>query len=233
MSDNNQTIDQRERWNDLDESSRIAAESAQTDVWTSMPGIIVSHERDKNTVTVQPALKLKRIKSDGTAEWIQIPELADVPIMYPGGGGATMTLPMKKGDEVLLNFSARNIDKWHQQGGVQEQNVPFRMHDMSDGFAVPGFRSQPRKLSNVNENAAEIRTDDGTMVIQFDPVAKKITVKSPANNIRFETPGLEVTGEIIAKCDSTKIHVSTHTHAQGNDSHGDTEVEVNPPTANS
>lgn len=232
MSDN-QTIDQRERWNDLEESGRIAGESGQSDVWTSMPGIIVSHEADKNTVTVQPALKLKHAKADGTSEWVQIPELADVPLQYPGGGGATWTFPLKKGDEVLLNFSARNIDKWHQQGGVQEQNVPFRMHDMSDGFAVPGFRSQPRKLSNVHTTKAQLRTDDGNTLIEFDPENNgNIRVRSTTNPILFEGD-LHVTGEIIAKFGTANIHVTTHTHAQPNDSAGDTEQETIKPTVGS
>jgi hypothetical protein len=212
MSDSNQNIDQRERWDDREEAGRISRDADRADTWTSMPGIVVAHDREKNTIKVQPALKLRKVKQDGTLEWVQIPELADVPLQYPGGGGATWTFPLKQGDEVLLNFSARNIDKWHQQGGVQEQNVPFRMHDLSDAFAIPGFRSTPRKLENISENAAELRTDDGSLVLQFDPVQKKFTIKSETNAVRIEG-NLDVTGEITAKAGTGQfVRMTTHRH---------------------
>lgn len=230
MSDN-PTFDQRERWNDLEEAARIATESALTDVWTAVPGIVTAHDRDKNTIKVKSALKLQHVKADGSTEWLEIPEMADVPLQYPGGGGATWTFPIKQDDEVLLVFASRNMDKWHQQGGVQEQNVPFRMHDMSDGFAIPGFRSSPRKLSNISANTAQLRTDNGQMVIDFDPIEKKITIKSPDNPVRIEAD-LHVTGEVKAKCDGGFVQLSTHRHTQPDDSDGDAEQPTNQPMAN-
>jgi hypothetical protein len=193
-SSGNTTIDQQQRWNDIQELISSSNDGQQSQIWTSMPAIVKKHN-DNGTIEVQPAIKQKHVKGDGNSEWLEHPPLKSVPIQYPGGGGASWTFPVKEGDEVLLCCASRNIDKWHEDGGVQEQMMPFRMHDMNDSFAIPGFRSQKRKLSEVHMKAAQLRTDDGKMVIEFDPDSKQITIKSPDKPVRIEG-SLEVTGEM-------------------------------------
>ena len=206
--------DQRERWDDPEEATRMALEAHRSDIWTALPVIFKSHDRDKNTVHVQPTVKLKHVKADGSSEWREFPTLEDVPVHYPGGGGMSMTFPIKDGDEGLVIFASRNIDKWWQEGGVQEQPAPFRMHDISDGFAIPGFRSQPRKLGNVSATTSQIRTDDGSMYIDFDPVNKKYTIHSMDNPVRIEGD-LEVTGDIVwFKGTGGDTRASTHKHTE-------------------
>jgi len=39
--------------------------------------------------------------------------------------------------------------------------VDTRSHHLSDGIFLPGLRSQPRDLKDINTEAAETRTDDG------------------------------------------------------------------------
>ena len=67
-------------------------------------------------------------------------------MVFPGGGGWSITFPVSKGDEALVVFASRCIDDWWQSGGVGIQ-PDLRMHDLSDGFAIIGPRSQPRKLN--------------------------------------------------------------------------------------
>jgi hypothetical protein len=87
-----------------------------------------------------------------------------------------MTFPVKDGDEGLVVFASRCIDKWWRDGGVQEQ-TEYRMHDLSDGFAIPGFRSQKRTLDNVSTTAVQLRSDDGKKYVELDDKGK-ITLKS-------------------------------------------------------
>jgi hypothetical protein len=223
-------IDPRERFLDWDEATKRDAEGHQSKIMTAFPVIIKKHDTDKNTVHAQPTIKLKRIKPDGSAEWVEIPTLEDMPILYPGGGGTTVTMPMAEGDEGLAVFSSRSIDKWWQQGGVQEQ-TDARMHDLSDGFIIPGFRSQPRRLKNVSASEWQLRTDEEnpTQMVSFNPQTKKVSIKSP-NPVDIDAPSLRCTGEVIAKYNSDNIHLTTHTHAQPNDIHGDTEQETIKPT---
>jgi hypothetical protein len=210
-------INPNERFEDPQEASRQEAQGNRSDIWTAVPVIFKKHNADKGTVSVQPTIKLKTAKPDGTTEWKEMPLLQDVPLLYPGGGGIVHTFPVKDGDEGLVIFSSRPIDKWWHEGGVQEQNE-FRMHDISDGFAIPGFRSQPKKLSNVSTTKHQIRTEDGKLYIELDPESGKLTIKSE-QEIKIDAPSLLVTGdiksekEIIAKAGDNQIKVSTHKHS--------------------
>jgi len=58
---------------------------------------------------------------------------------------------------------------------------------------------------------------------------KTVEIKG-TNSITFDGD-LRVKGNVIAGFGSTNKTLLNHTHAQGNDSHGDTEVETNSPTA--
>ncbi|MGC8050122.1 Gp138 family membrane-puncturing spike protein, partial [Salmonella enterica] len=78
----------------------------------------------------------------------------------------SMTFPVAQGDECLVVFASRCIDSWWQSGGIQEQ-AELRMHDLSDGFAILGFRSQPRALSNISTTSAQLRSDDGATFIDL------------------------------------------------------------------
>ena len=114
-----------------------------------------------------------------------------------------MTFPIAEGDECLVVFGARCIDAWWQLGGVQGQ-AELRMHDLSDGFVLAGVRSQPRAF-DVNTDAAQLRSDDGSTLIELNPTAQTIKMTAPNGatiNANTTINGtLHVTGAVT--CDST------------------------------
>lgn len=157
-------MDLRERgFENLEEIIRAAVEARQAEMWTALPGVVEEVDFQKQTMKVRPAIKSVQRKSDGSTENVELPMLQDVPIMFPSGGGMTMTFPIKKGDGVLVHFSSRPIDTHMQSDGVQNQ-IDARMHSLSDGFAMVGYRPEPRKLKNVPSDATQVRVDkaDGT-----------------------------------------------------------------------
>ena len=141
-------------------------------LWTALPGIVQVFDPVRLTCSVQPTINGTAIQQDGSTQPIQMPMLLDCPVMFPQGGGVSLTFPIAAGDEVLVVFASRCIDAWWQQGGVQGQ-AEFRMHDLSDGFVIPGCRSQPRKFT-ASATAAQLRTDDGSAFIELNPVSKAI-----------------------------------------------------------
>ena len=120
------------------------------------------------TVNVQPLIKIPVHLPDGEIETVELPMLLDVPVMFPCAGGFTITHPIQKGDECLVNFADRNIDLWWQSGGIQN---PFdtRKHDLSDGFAFFRPQSQAKKISSISTTDLEIRNDSNTCKIQIKP----------------------------------------------------------------
>lgn len=169
-------MDIRERLHDPEESLRAMLDGLQAKMWTALPCVVVSVDDDGQHATFQPAIKSIVRNPDGSTTPVDLPVLTSVPMQFPNGGGVGMTFPVKAGDEAMVVFSARPLDAWQQSGGTQAQ-IDARMHDLSDGLAMMGFRSSPRALQSVNSDAAEIRTDDGNTVISLkgDQVQVKAT----------------------------------------------------------
>jgi hypothetical protein len=164
-------------------------------VWTSLPCVVVSVDADGQHATFQPTVKSIQRNPDGTTTAVDLPVLPNVPMQFPGGGGVSMTFPVKTGDEALVTFSSRPVDAWHQQGGVQPQ-IDARMHDLSDGFAMMGFRSTPRALSGVSSTSTQIRSDDGLHVIDLHP-GTGLTLTSSGVSMAMTPAGIAFTGGTI------------------------------------
>ena len=136
------------------------------DLRVSIPGIIQSFDPIEQTVTVQPAIKERIIGPDGDLQMVNLPLLLDVPIVIPRAGGVVLTMPIQAGDECLVIFADMCIDAWWSQGGVQVQ-AERRRHDLSDGFAILGTWSQPRRISDYSTTSTQLRTEDGSQCIDI------------------------------------------------------------------
>lgn len=157
-----------ERMNDYEESLRSAVEGLLAGLWVASPGIVQDYNSAAQTVSVQPALQMPVRQPDGTIKMTTLPLLVDVPAQFFRGGGFSVTTPISKGDECLIIFANACIDAWWQQGGIQPP-MEARMHDLSDGFAILGYSSQPRVLSNVSTTSMQMRSDDGTVFVDASP----------------------------------------------------------------
>ena len=145
-----------------------AVNAAMANLWTCLPCEVLEYDAGAVTVNVQPLIKIPVYLPDGEVETVELPMLLDVPVMFPCAGGFTITHPIQKGDECLVNFADRNIDLWWQSGGIQN---PFdtRKHDLSDGFAFFRPQSQAKKISGISTTDLEIRNDSNTCKIQIKP----------------------------------------------------------------
>lgn len=156
------------------------------DLKVAAPGIIQSVNYEKQTCTVQLAIR-EKLNFDGNLEWVEIPQLLDVPFFIYSGGGYCLTLPISKGDDCLVVFGDNCMDAWWQSGDVQNQ-IERRRHDLSDGFAIVGFRSQPQIVSEYSPTTTQLRNKSGTACIEIagDTInikASKINIDSGGNTI--------------------------------------------------
>jgi len=186
-------MDRRERLDDPEEAQRLAMEGWQAQMWTALPGIVSGVNLEAMTLTVQPTIQGVVTNAAGDNEFVNLPLLLDVPIVFPSAGGFIMTFPIKSGDEVLVVFSSRAMDAWWQSGGVGRP-VEARMHDLSDGFAIPGPRSQAKKVANISTENVQLRADDGETYIEITP-DQEIKLVSPIK-ITIDAPLTEFTGAI-------------------------------------
>lgn len=221
-------MDSRERMNDPVVGLTVALGGWQSKMQTAIPGIIQSFNTDNPdsmTCTVQPAINGQVRDEQGNITVAELPLLVDCPVQFPSGGGCTLTFPVAQGDECLVVFSSRCIDAWWQSGGVQVQ-PELRMHDLSDGFALLGFRSLPRVIHGISTTAAQLRTDDGAAFVEVNSVthAINITTTAPVNvtssasaNVTAPIINLGAAGQSLLKFVTQAFQAlfNGHTHLSG------------------
>jgi hypothetical protein len=110
-----------------------------------------------------------------------MPVFDDVHLCFPRAGGYAITFPVQAGDEVLIVFASRCIDEWWYIGGENNIAPEFRMHDLSDSFAILAPASRPKALNNVSTNSLQIRNEDLTKYIEISE--NSITVQSDSDVI--------------------------------------------------
>ena len=187
-------MDRNERINDPEEALRLAMEAHQARLWTAIPGIVVAVNLTAQTLSVQPAIQGSISNAAGDVESVNLPLLVDVPICFPRAGGFALTFPIAVNDEVLVVFSARCMDSWWQNGGVQAP-AEVRMHDLSDGFALLAPTSQPKKLSAVSSSNVQLRNNAGDTFVEITPAGSVRVIASAS--IAIEAPSVSIDADTI------------------------------------
>ena len=143
LGDENEVLEQR-------------LEKLSNRIRVACPGIVQSFDSTKQTVTVKLAIREMVSLEGNPYENLEIPILQDVPIYMPRAGNFVLTMPVTVGDECLVVFGDNCIDSWWESGSVSNQ-LDYSRHDLSDGFAIIGPWSQPKKVSGYSTNSAVLR----------------------------------------------------------------------------
>ncbi len=164
------TTDPRQLTNDLGILLRVALQGWQAGIWTAMPAVVTLYDPATQTCECTPTIQLQK-NVGGQLSWIDFPKLVDCPVLFPSGGGFTLTFPLAAGDEVLVIFASRCIDNWFATGENGQQRE-LRMHDPSDGFAFPSPRSLPKVPPALSTTDVQLRSNDGTTFIGISPAGQ-------------------------------------------------------------
>ena len=200
---------------------REAISNRLLDLHTQMPGIIDSFNANTQTARVQPAIRRIFRTDEGDRVFLtpkNLPLLIDVPVIYPRGGGFSLTFPVKPGDECLLCFCERSIDSWFNSGSVSTP-TERRFHSLSDAVALMGLSSQPNAIKDYNQDGVELRSDSGDNVVRMS--------ENGAIRLENESGYVELTES--GEFDINGIIFSQHIHPQQVDSDGNAQVPTEPP----
>lgn len=203
-------------------------DSRLKDLHTALPGIIETFDAAKQLATIQPAIRRIFVTRDGEQEILvpsDLPILINVPVIFPRGGGFSLTFPVAKGDECLLVFCERSIDNWHETGNVKVPGAR-RFHSLSDATAFVGLSSLPNKVPNYDNTNVQLKRDDGT--VEFTLLTNGTAKLKADTKVTVDTPDAEFTGNVKILGDLEVIGASalsstvtsngkdisdTHTHA--------------------
>lgn len=155
---------------------------------TMLPGIVQSVDYTKKTVTVTPALKRKY--TDGTT--LEVPPIANVPIGYIQTSDSIISVPLKKGDEVMVIFSERSLDAWKKSGGIVSPE-DSRKHDLTDAVAIPmlkhigaGLPADPDNIL-IKHKSSEIKiSPDGKFAIKNNNAELFATIETLISKVQSD-----------------------------------------------
>lgn len=197
---------------------KLIVKQALADTRCATPAFLVSDlDEATQTVTVQIAIQ-ERVRTRAGARWFDVPPIVNVPIMVPRGGGYSITLPLKKGDQGMLVFCDTCFDTWWKNGqensppnqnqpplpgpnptGSQRQNE-VRRHYVHDCGFFPGLWSQNNLLSDYSTDSLQIRSDDGATII--DVSEDGVTIDAPGGtSLALTSSGIVINGTTVSAGD--------------------------------
>lgn len=183
----------------------------------NMPGRVVAFDQVLQQVEVQICAERVSMNSQENLTAVDRKTLLGVPVHVASTGSYSLTLPIEIGDPCLLFFSQVGYDHWFYEdkdraGLLAGLPKPWlhRQFNEDDGYALVGFKTQPRAISNYSIDGAELRNAAGDQVIRLlknlDIEAETTTnIKLIAPNVEIvastkvtlTTPELEVSGKLI------------------------------------
>lgn len=134
-------------------------------MYTALPAVVrdVSTFGSTQTVDVKPLVR--KLYRDGVV--LETPVILDVPVVFPSGGGGSLTFPVAKDDTVLLLFSMRSLDEWLNGDGSEITPLTTRQFNITDAIAIPGLFPKSANLEP-NTDDVELKFKSAKLKLQAD-----------------------------------------------------------------
>lgn len=151
-------------------------ENALSSVHTSLPAKVVDYDESKHRAKVKPATRM--LMSNGVQ--IELPELMDVPVIFPSSKFFDLEFPLDKDDGVLLVFQESDISEW-KDGKKDSAALTSSRFNLDSAIAIPGMIPRPKNgqvriyidKNGVLTWSAKKIVFDGQLVVNDDLIARK------------------------------------------------------------
>lgn len=124
---------------EIAELIRRALESRIADVYTSMPGEVVSYDAATKTADIRPLVRKRMPDEDDGSVFEDLPILPSVKVVFPSGGGAKIRWPLGLGDAGVILCSHSDVGTWQAGDGAAVDPVDLRTHNLGAAFFLPGM----------------------------------------------------------------------------------------------
>lgn len=128
-------------------------------------GIATIETFDPDTQTVTATMNYPQKIND---KYVNYPVMVDCPIFILSGGTSYISMPIAPGDQALVCFNDRDIDKWFQTGQAnQPLNTP-RLHSFSDAIMLVGLKPLNASISDYETNKVKIKNKNAFITVGED-----------------------------------------------------------------
>ncbi len=157
----------------LAEFTRAEIQNQGRSNFTALPGRITSYDPARMCANAQPVVKA----GGGDSPVRDLPPLVCMPVLFPSGGGMSMTWDLAPGDGCFILFSSVSSSQWLTSGEEGANPESPRRQSLTDGFIIPGLRPFTNPLASAATPGLTIGLDDGSAQILISP-SRDITIKS-------------------------------------------------------
>lgn len=152
--------------NSLETLIRMGFSHLMTDFRVALPGTVERVISGKTRlVDVRPMISVRYYEAEGVTD---LPIIQRVPLVEPRTKSAFISLPVSKGDPVLMVFGDRALENWiKSDGAVPVEPLDTRSHDLTDAFAILG--GWPESMSGnrpgANPDDLDIQVESGVKIL--------------------------------------------------------------------
>lgn len=144
----------------LIEVLRVALEAAAKELRVFLPGTVEEYDAKRGTVNVRIDVG-EYVRVAGKERPEHDPVLVDVPVEWPGAGGAVLVFPLRRGDSGRVLFGDRSLDEWKENATGAVLARDRRHHHIADAAFAPGLRRPASPWKGAKGDA--VRTDAVTL----------------------------------------------------------------------
>jgi hypothetical protein len=176
----------------------------------AMPASIESY--DFKTQKADIKIDMQELYQNGTS--LDYPVLSGVPIIFPRCGGASITMPVLRGDTCLVMFLDRDSTSW-LLGGKNVKPKSMRSHHLSDAVAIMGLCPFTNKSPAKNNTDMLISFDGSFITLKPKGIiditsAKEINVKTEGVIINCKNANVMAEESIDVTCKNVTVKASSN-----------------------
>jgi hypothetical protein len=176
-------INNEQNYESFSESIEFILDQFKKTLNTSLPGVVQSYDHNTKRAVILPAIK--RLFTDNTSQ--SLPLLVDVPVIFPSAGGYTVTMPITKGDGVVLLFSQRGLTNFKKQ--FDEAMPTDSLLAIHDAVAIVGFGAL--SITPSSSSGCTMQNNDGTNAVIIE--SSKVEVKKGNNTLVIDDSQMQAT----------------------------------------
>jgi len=147
-------------YSDLTDALKFFFRQMMKGLYVCIPGIIDSYNPTTKRATVHPAINLQ--DTEGTTT--QQSSIANVPVVWPGGGGFSLLSPLPSGSPVSIFFSQRGITQFKEV--FTEADPGSGLFAKEDAFIIPSFGAL--SVTPASTTGIVLQSEDGVDFVSIE-----------------------------------------------------------------
>lgn len=184
----------------LQELMVASFESQMSNIYTTIPCIVLAVDLEKSTADIQPSINQRL--PDGTVA--ERPVIMGVPISFQASNTAAFTFPISVGDTGTAIFSMRDMEGWLTGNGRPTTPLNDGRMDKNDAIFLPGIQPPSMTINNPVTRVLPHNVHDAVIVNNIG-TSDEVEVRLKASgDIVINAP----TKDVTVNCKTSTVNAS-------------------------